>query len=333
MPLLMLLTRRALAAVVIVALLAFVLFVLAHQSRTDPVHAMLGGGASQQAVAAARHRLGLDRPLLTQYAHYIGGLLHANLGSSYRTRRPVVSDLGEYLPATVELTVYALGLAVALGTLIGVASAGRWPGAGLLRALTLAGASTPAFLLALGGILIFYHQLGWLPAAGRTSVANPPTGPTGLLTVDGLLHGRPGVTLDALRHLVLPALSVATGPAISIGRVLRGSLVDALGSDFARTARAKGLRESAVLLRHALRNSVGPALSMTGLQAGLMFAGVVVVEQVFSWPGIGYYTAQSIPVSDFPAIAGVTLVLGVGYVAINLAVDLLQAAADPRLRR
>jgi peptide/nickel transport system permease protein len=149
--------------------------------------------------------------------------------------------------------------------------------------------------------------------------------------VDGLLHGRPDVTLDAMRHLLLPALAIAVGPAVSIGRVLRSSLVDGMHSDYARTARAKGLPERLVLLRHVLRNCAGAALSMTGLQAGLVFAGVVVIEQVFAWPGIGQYAAQSIPVADFPAIAGVTLLLGVGYVAINMVVDILQAVADPRI--
>jgi peptide/nickel transport system permease protein len=164
-------------------------------------------------------------------------------------------------------------------------------------------------------------------------VANVPDGPTGLLTVDGLLHGRIDVVTDALRHLVLPGLCVAIGPAMSIGRVLRSSLISTMRTDYVRTARAKGLRESVVMLRHAVRNSLGPALSMTGLQLGLMSAGVVVLEQVFAWPGIGLYTIQSIPRTDFPAIAGVTLVLGAGYVIVNAVIDMLQVAADPRIAR
>jgi peptide/nickel transport system permease protein len=139
------------------------------------------------------------------------------------------------------------------------------------------------------------------------------------------------VTVDALKHLLLPALAIALGPAVSIGRVLRSSLLADQQSDYARTARAKGLTELAVLRKHVLRNALGAALSMTGLQVGLMFAGVLVVEQVFGWPGIGQYVAQSIPVADFPAIAGVTLMLGVAYIVINTTVDILQAAADPRI--
>ncbi len=190
----------------------------------------------------------------------------------------------------------------------------------------------PAFLLAVAGILLFYQHLGWLPATGRTSYANAPTGPTGFLTVDGLLAGRPAVTLDALSHLLMPALAVAAVPAVSIGRVLRSSLIGGMGSDYVRTARAKGLSEPRIVVGHVLRNCLGAALSMTGLQVGLMFAGVLVVEQVFAWPGIGQYMAQSIPAADFPAIGGVTLLLGVVYVAVNTIVDVLQALADPRIR-
>lgn len=153
-----------------------------------------------------------------------------------------------------------------------------------------------------------------------------------MVVVDGLVHGRLGVFWDGLGHLILPAFCIALGPAISIGRVLQGSLQSALRSDYVRTARAKGLKEGRVLSRHALRNALNAALAMTGLQAGLMLAGVVVIETVFAWPGIGLYIDQSIPFADFPAIAGVTLVLGVVYVVINTVVDVLQVVADPRIK-
>lgn len=158
-----------------------------------------------------------------------------------------------------------------------------------------------------------------------------PSGPTGLLVIDSLLADRLAVCWDAVAHLVLPALCVGIGPAVSIGRVLRASLIETMGEDHIRTARAKGLDERAVVIRHALRNSLNAPLAMTGLQVGLMFAGVLVVETIFAWPGIWLYTAESIPVGDFPAIAGVTLVLGAAYVLINTIVDILQAVADPRV--
>lgn len=323
--------KRLASAVVIVIVLTAVLFLLEHVSKVNPVHAMLGAGASQSAIKAETHKLGLDRPVTAQYFSYLDGIIHGNLGTSYRTRRPVVSDLATYLPATAELTLYSLILALFLGTILGVMSAGRRKGAGILRMVMITGSSTPPFLLALVGILFLYGHFNLLPASGRLGISNPPTGPTGLFTIDGLLNGQLGVTIDAFKYLLLPAFAVSLGPAVSIGRVLRSSLISSMESDFVRTARAKGLKESKVILRHALRNSVGPALSMTGLQAGLMFAGVVVIEDVFAWPGIGYYTAQSIPTGDFPAVAGVTLVLSVGYVVINAVVDILQALADPRI--
>ncbi len=197
----------------------------------------------------------------------------------------------------------------------------------------VAGATAPVFLLALLGILLFYRQLGWLPSTGRTKFLNAPTGPTSFLTVDSLIHGQFDVFTDSVKHLILPAMCLAIGPAVSIGRVLRSSILTNLRSDYVRTARAKGIREIwTVLLKHTLRNSLGAALSMTGLQIGLMFAGVVVIESIFAWPGIGFYTVQAIPRLDFPAIAGVTLFLGATYVVINTGVEILQGIADPRLR-
>ncbi|WP_433295444.1 ABC transporter permease [Pseudonocardia sp. CA-142604] len=328
---LLLLAKRLAAVVVILLALTAVLFLLQHISPADPVKTMLGPGASQELVAETRRQLGLDDPISVQYVHYVGHLLQGDLGTSYRTRRPVGTDLATFFPATLELTLFGLALALLLAVGLAVATTLNWPGAGVLRLVLLAGAAMPAFLLAIGGIILFYKQLGWLPATGRTDVLDAPTGPTGLLTVDAILHARPDVFADALRHLLLPGLAIAIGPAVSIGRVLRSSLVTTQRTDYTRTARAKGLTDVRVMQRHVLRNSVGPALSMTGLQVGLMFAGVLVVEQIFAWPGLGQYTAQSIPVGDYPAIAGVMLLLGAAYVVINTVVDLLQAAADPRI--
>jgi peptide/nickel transport system permease protein len=326
-----LIVKRLAAAVVIVLALTAGMFILQKVSPVDPVHAMLGAQASAGQVVAEQHRLGLDRPLVDQYLSYLAGLPRGDLGMSYRTRRPVSTDLRSFVPATAELAAYALLFALILAALLAIGSTLRWPGAGLLRLTLIAGASVPAFLLAIAGILIFYQHLGWLPATGRTSYASAPAGPTGFLTIDGMIAGRPAVTLDALRYLLMPALAVAAVPAVSIGRVLRSSLISGMSSDYVRTARAKGLSERRIVVGHVLRNCLGATLSMTGLQVGLMFSGVLVVEQVFAWPGIGQYMAQSIPAADFPAIAGVTLLLGVVYVAVNAIVDILQAVADPRI--
>jgi len=324
------LSRLGATAVILVALTA-VMFVLQHISPMDPVKAQLGANASADAVAARRHTLGLDQPMINQFWHYLTAAVQGDLGSSFRTRHPVSSDLSDFFPATLELALYGMAIALILAALLAFGMTLKWRGSEVLRAVLFTGAAAPMFLLGIVGLIVFYQKLGWVPANGRISVPNPPTGPTGLLTVDGLLAGRLDVVTDALHHLILPAIVIALGPAVAIGRVLRSSLLTDADSDYARTARAKGLSEGRIMVGHVLRNCVGSAMSMTGLQVGLMFSGVLVVEQVFGWPGIGQYIAQSIPVADFPAIAGVTLMLGVLYVAINTAVDLLQAAADPRI--
>jgi peptide/nickel transport system permease protein len=311
-----LIAKRLVAMGAVLLALTAIVFLLQKLSPINPVHSYLGANASAGAIKIESKLLGYNRPIADQYLRYVGNLLRGNLGESLRTRRPVTTDLGAYLPATLELAI--LGLATSRKSL----------GGGFFRVFMLLGASTPPFLLALFGLIIFYHDLNWLPATGRTSLANPPTGPTPFLTADTLLHGEWSGFTDALGHLVLPGLCIAILPAVSIGRVFRSSLVATLRTDYVRTARSKGLREIVVLWRHSL----GAALSMTGLQVGLMFAGVVVIESIFSWPGIGLYVAQSIPFGDFPAIAGVTLVLGVGYVLVNTVVDICQAIADPRIR-
>ena len=322
------LARRAGAAAVLLLILSAVVFILQDISSGDPVKASIGANASPVAVAAERERLGLNDPLPVRYGRFVSNAVRGDLATSYRTHRPVTSDLGDFLPATAELVGLAFLFAAILAVLFAFSGALRWRGGAAGRALLLLGATAPPFLLGLGGIILFYSRLGWLPASGRG--ADGP-GPTGFFVFDNLVHGNLGGAGDALRHLLLPALVLSIAPAISIGRIFRSSIDDTFRSDHIRTARSKGLTEAAVLTRHVVRNSLNPALSMAGLQLGFVFAGVVVVEQVFSWPGIGNYLAESIPVSDFPAVAGVTLVLGAIYIVSNAIVDILQALADPRI--
>jgi peptide/nickel transport system permease protein len=322
------LLKRLGAMVVLLFLLTAIIFGLQAGSHTDPARAYLGANASKAAVAAERQKLGLDDPIIVQFGRFLGNAVHGNLGVSLRTHRPVTSDLLSALPATIELVVTAFVVALILAIAFAFSAALRWPGGAAYRGILLVGATAPPFLLALGGIILFYQQLNWLPASGQGP--NDP-GPTGFLLIDTLVHGDFTGFGETVQHLILPALVLAIAPAISIGRIFRASLETTLAMDYVRTARSKGLGDFRVVMSHVVRNSAGPALSMSGLQLGFMFAGVVVVEQVFSWPGIGNYLANSIPVSDFPAIAGVTLVLGTIYILANTVVDLLQAAADPRI--
>jgi peptide/nickel transport system permease protein len=312
--------------------LTAVIFILNSVSPIDPARAVLGPSASRSAVERLHDKMGLDDPLPAQYLNYLEDMFRGDLGYSARLQEPVTTGLRDALPNTLELTALALVITVVLAVLLALASAGRWRGAGLLRGLMVGGASAPTFLLGIAGILIFFSELHWLPASGRTSFETAPTGPTGFLLVDSTIAGRPAVFWDALEHMIMPAICIALIPSVAVGRTLRSSLISVQSSDFVRTARSKGLTERQILVRHSLRNAVGPALAMLGLQSGLMLAGVVVVETVFSWPGIGLYASQAIPVADFPAIAGVALVIGIAYVIINAVVDLLQAVADPRIR-
>jgi peptide/nickel transport system permease protein len=303
------LLRRLGSLVAVLLVLSAVVFLLQQVSPGDPARAALGANASRQAVAAERLRLGLDDPLPVQFLRFLAGALHEDFGTSFRTHRPVAVDLASALPATVELVLAAFVIALVLAALFAASAALSWPFSGVYRGVLLLGATAPPFLLALGGIILFYAQLGWLPASGRGD-------------------GGPG---SELAHLVLPATVLAIAPALAIGRILRAGLETTLAADHVRTARSKGLSEAGILAHHVVRNAVGPALSMAGLQLGFMFAGDIVVEQVFSWPGMGNYLANSIPTSDFPAIAAVTLVLGAVYVVVNTVADVLQTAADPRL--
>lgn len=328
-----LIARRLLEMVVVLLVLTAVVFVLRQLQPVDPARVALGPQASIGAVEEYRRDLGLDRPLAAQYVTYVANVLIGDFQVSVRTRRPVSEDLAGAIPATFELTFVSLLLAGVGGLLLGAVTATRSRAAFLLRLPMLLGASIPPFLLAFGGILLFSRRLGWLPGTGRTSLRDFVIGPTGVLTIDSLLAGRLDVFVDALQHLILPASTIALLSAVAIGRVLRSSLRTSLASPYARTARSKGLPERTVITRHGLRNAAGPAITMTGLQLGLMFAGIVIVETIFAWPGIGWYMAQSIPTNDFAAIGAVTLILGAAYVVINTAVDILQMVADPRIRR
>jgi len=311
--------------------LSVVVFLLQAVVPADPVRAMVGASAKPQIVEAKRHELGLDRPLPAQYAQFLSRAVRGDLQMSLHTRRPVRTDIAAFLPATLELAATALAMAVVLGGALGLLTA-RGRGTSL-RVGLVASASVPGFLLALLLLIVFYAQLRWFPGSGRISAElEAPTGPTGLLTVDGLLAGRLDVVRDALAHLALPALCLALGPAVALGRTLRSSLQTVLSADHIRTARAKGLTERGVLLRHAVRPALNAPLTMTGLQVGMLLAGVVVIESIFAWPGLGLYTARAITSVDFPAIVGVTLVMGAVYVIVNALVDVAQVAADPRLR-
>lgn len=323
-----LVVMRGLSLIAVLLALTFVVFIIESQVPTDPVAANLGAGASRALVKEKRAELGYDKPITTQYWRFLKRMTKGNIGTSLRTHNSVISDIGTYAPASLELAIVAAVLVFVLALGFGLWSAASSRGSGIARRLMVALASAPTFFLGVLGILLFYSWLGWLPASGRAAGGSA----RGVVLFSTFFSGDFSGFLDALKHVILPATVVAVGPAVAIGRVLRGALLDSMRQDHVRTARSKGLSELRVLLRHGLRNSLTPTLAMAGLQTGLLLTGVVVVEVVFAWPGLGLYTANALASSDFPAVIGVTLVLGAVYVVVNGVVDVLQAVADPRLR-
>lgn len=328
-----LVVRRIAEMLVVLVVLTAVVFLLRQLQPVDPARVALGPQASVGAVEDYRRQLGYDQSLPKQYVDYLGDVVQGDFQTSVRTRRPVSEDLSTAVPATLELALFAFALSALGGLVLGIVSASKWRGSGVIRSLMTFGASIPVFLLAYGFILFFARQLDWLPAIGRTSFHDLHTKPTGLITIDSLLARRVDIFWDAVKHLILPASAIALASSVSIGRVLRSGLKTALSSPWARTARAKGLPEHRVVRKHGLRNASGPALTVAGLQLGQMFAGIVIVETIFAWPGVGWYMQQSIPTNDFAAIGAVTLLLGAVYVVVNTVVDVLQMVADPRIRR
>ncbi len=300
----------------------------------DPALAILGDKAPPSVLEEFRHREGLDRPLPIQYVGFLADTVRGDLGRSYRTSRPVVQDLREYFPATVELTLLAMLLAVvggvALGTLAAVKRNGPLDAASTVAALV--GVSVPVFWLALLAMKALGEQAGLLPVGGRLSAGTVLVPLTGIYTLDSLLRGNLDAFADAAGHLVLPAFVLATVPAAIVTRMTRSSLIETLSKDYVRTARAKGLSEGRVVVRHALRGSLVPIVTVIGVHFGLLLGGAVLTETVFGWPGLGKYTVDSVLRRDFHAVQGSLLLMATTFVVVNLLVDVLYAFLDPRIR-
>jgi peptide/nickel transport system permease protein len=329
--------RRVVLLLPLIVGITLLTFVVSHFVPSNPLAANLGDRAlaNPEIVESYRRKWGLDRPLPEQYLRYLTGLARGDFGDSLSSRRPVSEDLRQYLPATLELATTAMIISVLIGIPLGIVAAIN-RGRSLDQAIrlgTLLGASVPIFWLALLALMLFYARLGWAPAPGRLDARiSPPPTLTGMYSVDALLAGQWGTLRNALWHLALPALTLAAFQLAYIVRVTRSSMVEAIGQDYVRTARAKGLRERAVTLRHAARNAMIPTVIYLGLGFGGLLAGTVITETIFSWPGLGRYAFHATKTLDFPAIMSVTTVIAVIYVTVNLVVDVLQVLIDPRVR-
>ncbi|MBV9182895.1 MAG: ABC transporter permease [Acidobacteria bacterium] len=301
------LLSRALYTLPVLWLVVSVVFLLIHLIPGDPILQMLGEGAPATDVAATRHAYGLDAPLSRQYVRYWRGVLRGDLGPSFRFNQSVSSLIGQRYPYTLQLTIAALLVAVLISVPAGVRSAqrrGAWDDK-LLSVISLFGLSFPNFALGPILILFFAIKLGWLPVSGTGTLA----------------------------HLVLPAFTMGSALAAILTRMVRTSMLEELGHDYIRTARAKGLPERTVVYRHALRNAMLPVLTVLGLQFGALLAGAIVTETIFSWPGIGRLTIQAIGNRDYYLVQGCILAIGLTYVLVNFLTDLLYSVANPRIRQ
>jgi ABC-type dipeptide/oligopeptide/nickel transport system permease component len=325
------LVKRTAGLVGVLLAMSITLFALQEIIPADPARAAVGPNAPRMLVEAKRKDMGLDQPLVTRYWRYMRNITRGDLGESVHTHNPVARDLAHFMPASAELAFTALALGVSLGGALAMAQTAG-PRIGQMLRLTLVIAtSAPIFLVGLLLSLLFWYRLGWLPGGGRITPDDFMPGPTGFLILDGVLTGQGRLVASAMKHLFLPALTLALPIAVAVGRTLASSLMDVYRQSYIRTARAKGLTELRVLLRHTLRNAAGPALSMLGLQIAVLFNNLIIVERLFSWPGLGLYTVQAFAAADLPAVLGVALVAAVTYLATGAIIDVVRAALDPRL--
>ena len=316
---------------------ATLVFILTKMIPGDPTVANLSQRAlsDPEVVAAYKAKYGLDQPVFVQYLLYMKNLLQFDLGTSIRTNKPVLSELSRCYPATIELALFAIVLAAVFGILFGIISAIRRNSIldQIVRAVSVTGVSIPSFWFALLVLYFFYYKLQILPGPGRLSKAfSAPATVTGLYVIDSLLEGNLPKALDALSHLLLPGIVLAAFTMGLITRTTRSNLLDVMSMDYIRTARAKGLGRTALILKHALGNALIPVLTVIGLGLGNLLGGMVLVETIFNWPGVGQFAYESVLSADFPAIIGVALLIALNYMVINTIVDILYGVIEPRVR-
>jgi peptide/nickel transport system permease protein len=341
--------RRLISVLPTLVGVTLVIFMFLRLIPGDPAVAMLGEHAAQENVERIREQLGLNRPLIldrdalaegnlpqfvnSQYLRYLGRLFRGDLGDSIHRRIAITETLKERFPATAELALIAISIGAVVGVIAGIVSAARRNS--VLDTSTmlgsLAGVSMPIYWLGLMLIMLFAVVLKWLPAGGRLDPAIKLDTVTNFYVVDSLITGNMAALGDSIKHLILPAIALATHPMSIIARMTRSSMLEVLQEDYIRTAHAKGLRERVVLMRHALKNAFLPVVTIIGLQTGALLAGAILTETIFAWPGIGKWVYDAILARDYPIVQGGTLLIAVIFVLANLVVDLSYAFLDPRI--
>ncbi|AQQ52502.1 ABC transporter permease [Planococcus lenghuensis] len=326
--------RRLMQLIPVLLGMTFVVFMIIRAIPGDPAQVILGQQATEEAVRSLRAQLGLDDPWYIQYFEYLVGLVTGDLGNSLRTQVPVVEEIWPYLAATIELSMFAIIIAVILGVNAGIISAwfqNSWFDYTAM-VLALVGVSMPIFWLGLMNQWIFSIELGVLPTTGRENVRDPVEAITHFYIIDTIITGRFDQLTVVFRHLILPGTALATIPMAIIARMTRSSMLEVMRADYIRTARAKGMKMFLVVYKHALKNAIIPVLTIIGLQMGLLLGGAILTETIFGWPGIGRYIYEAIGFRDYPVIQSGILVVAFIFVMINLFVDLLYSAVDPRIK-
>jgi dipeptide transport system permease protein len=330
-----LISLRLLAALPNLVGVVIITFILTRALPGDPAAYFAGAAATQEAVEQVRKELGLDRPLIEQFFRYVSDLAHGQFGTSITTGQPVLQELMTRLPASIEMIVLALALSCSVAVPLGVMAATR-PGSWidqLCRLITTAGVSLPTFFTGLVLAYVFYFLLGWAPSPlGRLDpMYSQPPQLTGLYLIDALLVGDLALWWASLKQLILPTVTMALFVLAPIARMTRASMLAVLSSDFIRTARASGLTSTTVLIRYALRNALLPVVTTLGMVFGFMLGSSVVIEKVFGWPGVGSYAIDALTASDYAPVQGFVLAMGVLFVLLNLAIDVLYTLIDPRM--
>ncbi len=329
--------QRLMLTIPMLLILLTLVFLILRVMPGDPVSAMLGGrNVTSELLDLYRHKMGVDRPIPVQYVQYLGGILHGDFGRSFRTNEPVVWELFQRFPATLELAICGLLFAGIFGFGTGILSAVRVdrPIDHIVRVFHIGSFAIPLFWLGLMLQVIFAVKLGWFPVASRVGgrIAFTFQSITGFYLLDSLLGGNTRVIADIAKHLVLPAITLGFAQAGLLGRMSRASMLEVLDQDYVTTARAKGLKERIVIMSHALRNALIPIVTVFGLQFAILMGGAVLTETVFSWPGVASFLVRSIEARDWPAIQGSIVFIAIFISVINLVIDLLYLVIDPRVR-
>lgn len=329
------LLRRCASLVLVIIGVTMLVFLATYYLPSDPARAAAGPSATNEQVEAKRVELGLDKPIYVQYLNYMKGLLKLDMGTSFKTKQPVAQEISSRLSATLELTAVSLVVFFVLALILGSVAALKRSGAldGIIRFFSVAGMAVPPYWLALIFQYVFYYRLQWLPAGYRLPVGTiPPDTVTGFYLLDSAFAGDFTLFLQVARHLLLPVLSLVLGYCGITTRMMRTQLLQELRQDYIRTARSKGLPEHTVIRRHAMKNAISPILTLLGMQAGGMIGGTVLIEKIFSWPGLGSYALDAIASLDLMVVAGITLTMAVIFILINLLVDISYVLIDPRVR-